>query len=63
MDYKSAISYVSKLRTRQPIKHFAELYRIDISGLNTNPEMIAKIKDSLKYRYENGLDLKGNLEE
>lgn len=60
MDYKSAISYVSKLRTRQPIKHFAELYRIDLSGLNTNPEMIGKIKDTLKYRHEHELNLKGN---
>lgn len=60
MDFKSAISYVSKLRTKQPIKHFAELYHIDLSGLNTNSEMIAKIKDSLKHRHENGLDLKNN---
>lgn len=59
MDYKRAISYVSKLRTRLPIKHFAELYNIDLSGLNTNPAMIAKIKDVLKYRNDNGLDLKG----
>lgn len=58
MDYKSAIAYVSKLRTRQPINHFAELYHIDLSGLNSNPAMVAKIKETLKYRYDNGLDLK-----
>ena len=59
MDYKSAISYVSKLRTRQPIKHFAELYNIDLSGLNSNPAMVAKIKDVLKHRNDNGLNLQG----
>ena len=59
MDYKSAISYVSKLRTRQPVKHFAELYNIDISDINSTPAMIAKIKEVLKYRNDNGLNLKG----
>ncbi len=59
MNYKSAISYVSKLRTRQPIKHFAELHNIDLSGLNSNTEMIEKIKDVLRFRFENGIDMKG----
>lgn len=59
MDYKRAISYVSKLRTRLPIKHFAELYNIDISDTTSNLAMIAKILDVLKYRNDNGLDLKG----
>lgn len=59
MDYKSTISYVSKLRTRQPVKHFAELYNIDLSGLNTTPAMIAKIKEVLKTRSDNGMDLMG----
>lgn len=59
MDYKSAISYVSKLRTRPPVKHFAELYNIDISDINSTLAMIAKIKEVLKYRNDNGLNLKG----
>lgn len=59
MDYKSTISYVSKLRTRQSVKHFAELYNIDLSGLNSTPAMITKTKEVLKTRSDNGKDLKG----
>ncbi|MBD5256023.1 MAG: hypothetical protein HDS50_00110 [Bacteroides sp.] len=58
MDYRSSIRFVSNLRTRQQINHFAELYNIDLTGLNSNPAMIAKIKEVLKWRNENNIDLK-----
>lgn len=60
MDYKSTINYVSKLRTRQSVKHFAELYNIDLSKLNSTSAMINKIKDELRIRKDNGLDSKEN---
>ncbi len=59
MDYNSSIRFVSNLRTRQQITHFAELYNIDLTGLNSNSAMIAKLKEVLKSRKEHGLNIKG----
>ena len=58
MNYKSAISFISHQVSRQPIRHFAELYDIDLSGLKSNTQMVERIKEVLKQRYDTYGDIK-----
>lgn len=59
MNYKSALHYVCNLRHQQDITHFAELYNIDLTSIKSKKAMIAKLKETLQYRNNCNLNIRG----